>query len=271
MNLETKLSKKQIDAAKRFAQRLEQRQLSYAALVALHEKLPGYESKVCLLKSAAVNAIYGTNIRAIVLVALYVEKVLCQHGQDLSQVGARLVIDMADVHNEDGSHFRNCTSFASKFCHFFVAAERFPMYDEAAREALKLHFGKRVQTDNYETFCSCVTQLRIGIDCDTRALDDYLWLTGMYVRYSKQRKEGKKPIVNAELRALFDKHEKEQFADLDAMLPAGIKGVVPELCPFFFILLIFSMQPFQQSLLEGRASHTLPAPPTPLHRHSHVG
>jgi hypothetical protein len=31
------------------------------------------------------------------------------------------------------------------------------------------------------------------------------------------------------------------------------------------------MQPFQQSLLDARASHTPPAPPTPLHRQNQMG
>jgi hypothetical protein len=69
MNLETKLSETQIDAANGFRQHLKKRELSYAALVALHEKLPGIEPEICLLKSEAVNAMYGTNVLAILSMA----------------------------------------------------------------------------------------------------------------------------------------------------------------------------------------------------------
>jgi hypothetical protein len=67
MNLELSLFQKQIDAAARLHKRLPQWQLPDAALIALHENLPGFESAVCLLKSAAVIAIYGTNVLAIAL------------------------------------------------------------------------------------------------------------------------------------------------------------------------------------------------------------
>jgi hypothetical protein len=219
MKLVVPLCQKQIGAAGRLRQQLRQWQLSDAALVALHEKLPGFEPEACLLKSVAVNAIYGTNVLAIVRVAKHVKDVLSRH--DLSQAGAELVIELANAPEGKGQRSRKRTSFASKFCHFFIDAKRFPIYDDAACQALKLHLGKRIKAHDYEAFCSCITQLKnlVGNGCDTRMLDHYLWLTGMYMRWLKGRKK-ENPKVNAELLELFNKPTKAQAAELDALLPA---------------------------------------------------
>ena len=69
MKLAVPLYKRQIDAAGKLRQNLQQWQKSDAALVALHKKFPGFTPEACLLKSVAVNAIYGTNVLAIVRVA----------------------------------------------------------------------------------------------------------------------------------------------------------------------------------------------------------
>jgi hypothetical protein len=42
----------------------------------------------------------------------------------------------------------------------------------------------------------------VGKGCDTRSIDDYLWLTGMYMRWKKNEKK-KNPKVNSELINLF--------------------------------------------------------------------
>ena len=131
MKLDEPLDQKQIDAADRLRQNhLRQWQLSDAALLRMREKLPDFEPETCLLKSVAVNAIYGTNVLAIVRVANYVANVFGRH--DHSQAGAELVREIANVPTGKGQPSRIHTSFASKFCHFFVDSERFPIYDNAA-------------------------------------------------------------------------------------------------------------------------------------------
>ncbi len=218
MKLVMPIYQTQIDAAGRLRENLKQWQLSDAALIALHEKFPGFDPEVCLLKSVAVNAIYGTNVLAIVRMARHVEEVLGQH--DVAQVGLELVTEIADGLEGEGRQSRKHTSFASKFCHFFVDAERFPIYDNAACQALTLHLGKRIKPHDYEAFCSCITQLKnlVGNVCDTRMLDRYLWLIGMYMRWLKER-EKKNPMVNKELLELFKTPTKAQAVELDALLP----------------------------------------------------
>ena len=219
MNLETPLYQKQIEAADKLWQHLKGWQLSDTALTALHERLPGFESHVCLLKCVAINAIYGTNVLAIKRMREHVEEVLGKY--DLSKVGSELVDEIAGAPEEKGKKNRRRTSFASKFCHFFVSPERFPIYDDAACNALKLHFGKRIQAHDYNSFCSCVAKLKdfVGNCCNTRTLDHYLWLTGMYLRWLKEQNK-EKPIINAELLALFKNPNNVQKAELDALLPS---------------------------------------------------
>jgi len=219
MKLAVPLHKRQINAATRLHKQLRQWQLSDAALIALHKKYPGFTPEACLLKSVAINAIYGTNVLAIIRTANHVARVLGR--KKISNAGNELVVEIANSPDEKGRRFRRRTSFASKFCHFFVDARRFPIYDDAARQVLKLHLGKSIKPHDYETFCSSIHQLKnlVGNGCDTRMLDRYLWLTGMYMRWMKNKKK-KNPMVNAELLKLFKKPTKAQIADLDAMFPA---------------------------------------------------
>jgi hypothetical protein len=156
-------------------------------------------------------------------IANHVKDVLSRH--NLAQAGAELVIKIANAPSEEGRPPRRRTSFASKFCHFFVDAKRFPIYDDAARQVLKLHLRKSVKPHDYKTFCSSINQLKNAVSgCDTRMLDRYLWQTGMYMRWLKNKKK-KNPMVNAELLKLFKKPSKVQAAKLDAMLPATLRRV----------------------------------------------
>ena len=56
-----------------------------------------------------------------------------------------------------------------------------------------------------------------GLNCTTRELDRYLWLTGMYMRWLKNRSK-KRELVNVELRELFNNPNPETMAELDALL-----------------------------------------------------
>lgn len=214
--LATPLNPQQIEGAVRIRQQLPQWQQSDAALLALRDNLPGFEPEVCLLKAVAVNSIYGTNVLAIVRVAKHVLEVLGH--QDRTSI--ELVVEIANPPAQTGRPHRKHTSFASKFCHFFVDAERFPIYDDAACQALKLHFGKAIKAHDYPAFCSRIDQLKalLGKDYSSRMIDHYLWLTGMYMRWLKERKMTN-PKVNEELRELFESPTKEQSAELDALLP----------------------------------------------------
>jgi hypothetical protein len=145
-------------------------------------------------------------------------------GLDLESAASELVDSIAALPAADNEKPRKRTSFAAKFCHFFVDAERFPIYDDAARKAIKLHLGNTYinnKTYPYEGFCKNFSRLKAeaGLNCTTRELDRYLWLTGMYMRWLKNRSK-KRQLVNVELRELFNNPNPETTAELDALLPS---------------------------------------------------
>lgn len=216
------LSSSQVEAACRIHDRLKQWQLSEQALLQLRERMPGFDATACLLKSVAVNAIYGTRVFAIVRMAQWVEKIMAKPDEAVPN----LVETMANLPKKHGEKKeRSFTSFAAKFCHFFVDEERFPIYDEAARNTLKRHLGKDYvdkKEQLYVAFCGNFSELfnRSGLTCRSRELDHYLWLTGMYQRWLKNR-DKPSPLVNEELLKLF-KAPGGSAADLDALLPSSV-------------------------------------------------
>jgi hypothetical protein len=213
----------QIDAACRLHQRLGQWWLSDAALKRLREALPEFDRESCLVKSVAINALYGTQVLAIVRMAEHAEAVLRK--TDTRTATIELVERLASLPADSNKRHRRFTSFAAKFCHFFLDEERFPIYDEAAREAMRLHLGsKGCVSDSahpYSSFCENLARLRreASLHGTGRELDRYLWITGMYMKWLKLR-EKKNPPMNAELRSIFNHPAREAAAELDALLPA---------------------------------------------------
>ena len=70
------LRKFQIEAADRLHDRLEQWKLSDAALDALNVRFPELSDSAMLLKVVAINALYSTNVFALIELASHVRRVL---------------------------------------------------------------------------------------------------------------------------------------------------------------------------------------------------
>jgi hypothetical protein len=227
MSLTVPLSQEQVKAASRLHQRLEQWHQADAALLRLNNRLPGFDADACLLKTITINALYGTHVLAVGVMAKHVERVMTH--VNLNAAGCELVDLIADYkHPQDTS---KKTSFAAKFCHFFVDKDKFPIYDEAARVTLNLHIrSKRKKGQGtsslYATFCERFNRLHdeAALNCSCRELDRYLWITGMYEKWQKGRNKPKFSM-NVELRRVFEQPTIEEKADLDAMLPAILKRV----------------------------------------------
>ncbi len=215
--LQEPLSQAQVAAACRFHDKLPEWCRSEAAIAKLRKAIPGFSGEDCLLKVAAVNAIYGTNVLAIVRMAEHVTKMMAS-----AIIRERPLVDeIAALPTKQGKNPDYRTSFASKFCHFFLDAEKFPIYDEAAREAFELHLGTNDAPEKafrYQAFCERFDRLRseAKLNCTTRELDRYLWLTGMYMKWQKEKEEDR-PKVNAELLRVF--RDSASDADLRAFLP----------------------------------------------------
>ncbi len=223
IELAVPLTLKQIQVAGELHGMLEQWRLSDNALRRLHRALPGFDEEACLLKSIAVNQLYGTQVLAIVPMAKNAQRVLSQPGA--TEKGAVLVDQIAAL-TLDGKT-RQCTSFAAKFCHFFVDENNFQIYDDAAKKAIKLHLGNQYSDDDskpYATFCDNFGRLRaaIGFRDSPRAMDRYLWLVGMYMKWKKERLRPN-PQINVELRGLFEHPSNEQKVLLRKLLPNCIR------------------------------------------------
>lgn len=177
-------------------------QRSEEALDVLEEKLPGYSDLVMLLKVVAVNGLYGTHLLAVSRMADHIKEVLAKNGQLLTEPD--LVEEIALLPGDNGkAPTRRYHSFASKFAHFFIDSERFPIMDSYAVEMVRYHLGagndKRDPERPYKAFVENLSQLKslARLDVGNRELDRYLWITGGYRTFRKR-----KP-VNVELEQLF--------------------------------------------------------------------
>jgi len=204
MDLAVPLPIEKIDAANRLHERLEQWRLADEALRLLADRCPGFAPDACLLKVVAVNALYGTNVYATTRMAKHVASVLAL--ADLGIARAELVERLADLPRTEGQkRKRHHYSFASKFAHFFIEEERFPIMDSYALKTLKRHLGRRGYADDrahpYAGFVSSFQELkrRSGVNCSNRHLDRYLWLAGEYAVWKKTPAAP----INAELSAMF--------------------------------------------------------------------
>lgn len=219
------LTQAHVNTACQFHESLKQWKLSDAALIRLREAVPGFDAEACLLKSIAVNSLYGTQVLAIVRMADHIKKTMAQTLPAL--VGPELVKAIAALPVSEGETPRRSVSFAAKFCHFFVDEERFPIYDEAARNAIKLHLGPSAVaaegSNPYQAYCQNLELLRseAGLNGPGRHLDRYLWIVGMYIKWLTVRRKAKQPM-NVELRTLFETPSREVAIALDALLPSTL-------------------------------------------------
>jgi len=225
MALREPLTQEQIAAACRFHQLLPQWHLSDAAFLLLHRSVPGFDEDACLLKAVTINALYGTQVYAIKRMAPHICSVMAQTQRETA--GPELVEAISRLAAKEGEQERSRTSFAAKFCHFFVDPERFPIYDDAARKVLKLHLGRGYLSDKakpYTVFCANLKRLRseAGVTCTLRELDRYLWITGMYMKWLRERYKPK-PQVNVELREVIESPSEAARAELFALLPHRLR------------------------------------------------
>ncbi len=207
-----------VEAANRLHEHLDQWRLADQALRLLAIRCPGFEPDACLLKVVAVNGLYGTNLYATMRMAKHVAALLV--GVDLAAEGPDLVERFADLPATEGQmRKRRHFSFASKFAHFFLDEERFPIMDSYALTSLKRHLGQRNYSDDtahpYAAFVHNFQELkrRSGFTGRNRQLDRYLWLAGEYAAWKKNTAVA----INAEAAALFAQPFGEVAALLDVL------------------------------------------------------
>ena len=207
------LTAEQVDAAVRLHGRVAQWQVEDAALNALRERFPDFDAASTLLKVAAVNALFATNVYAVIRMAAHARQTI--GGVDLEHAGPELVEAVAALPPAIGTNnTRRHTSFASKFAHFFVDGERFPIYDKYAAAIVRLHLGRAAVGDPVHPYAAFVTNFQrlrnlSGWTGSGRSLDRYLWLAGIYRAWRRDPSK-----VNVEAARLFTDPPAGAVADL---------------------------------------------------------
>src|SRR6266478_4868748 len=136
IGLAVPLSTSQIEAANELHKQLSGWQTTDGALHALHIRFPGFDDEAALLKVAAVNQLYGTNVFAVGRMAEHIRVDVMSKEGKIADVD--FVEELATLPEMKYKHI----SFASKFAHFFVNAQRFPIYDSVAISMIEFHLGK---------------------------------------------------------------------------------------------------------------------------------
>ncbi len=214
MSLAVPLSIAQIEAANRLHGKLLQWQVTDRALHTLQENLPGFDIEATLLKVVAVNQLYGTNVFAVVRMAQHVTEVM-QNARGMKDVD--LVEELASLTG------RKHRSFASKFAHFFIDMERFPIYDSFAAKMVAYHLGSQSQVRDskhpYRAFVENIHRLKrfAGLSCTTKELDHYLWLAGLCQEWCRNPASQ----INAEVAEMFKTPSSEIAAELAILSPGN--------------------------------------------------
>ncbi len=215
------ITQAQIDAANRLHARCPQWSSTDRAFEQLGERFPGWGRESCILKSAAINDLYSTNVFAIWRMAEHLMHVMADPPADEDDLAEAI----ASLPNAEGDAVaQRHWSFTSKILHFFVDGDRYPIYDSFCRIMVSYHLGPGGRVPDagnpYRAFMANLERVRelSTIEASLRDLDRYMWLVGQYRDWLKK---GDEAITNGELRGLFESEEAEAQADLRLLLPSA--------------------------------------------------
>jgi len=203
ISLKVPLTAEQLDAATRLHVRLVSWKATDAALDLLAKRIPEFDFGACLIKASAVNQLYGTNVYALNRVCAHVSDVMKSPDAD------DLVERIATF--REGEKTKHYVSFASKFAHFFIDKDAYPVFDSYALQGLRHHLaGVRFPTDGSPPYADYVAGLAslktlASLSCSGRELDRYLWLSGLYRAWSNNPKAP----INLEARSVFDRKSED--------------------------------------------------------------
>ncbi|MCK4323991.1 MAG: hypothetical protein KAW89_05625 [Armatimonadetes bacterium] len=198
----TPILQSQIDAANYLFKRIKTWVACERAFERLRDEMPGFDLPTSLLKAAAINDLYWAGVFGIWRMARHISEVACTLPKNPVEAVRKIARLPADGEEKGRTH----RSFASKFCHFFIDSERFPIYDLYCRNMVAHHLGRdQLQRDpknRYRAFKANVDRLRelSRLSVSYRELDRYLWLAGQYHEWLDK---GDKGQINSEVRELF--------------------------------------------------------------------
>lgn len=207
----------QIEAANRLFNRLEHWRTSLRAAYTLSAKIPGYSEEAVILKIVATKSLFGGGMHTLHEMARHVERVLASADPAISP--PELVERLSELPTPKGQPRRRHHSFASKFAHYFIDPDRFPIFDQYTARMVAYHLGPRNrvvdEAHRYREFVANFRRLRglSGFKGRKRELDRYLWVAGqMHEWKAKPRSR-----INPELRALFDNPTADVASDIEVM------------------------------------------------------
>jgi len=214
------LSPEQIVAANRVHAKLVQHIEGLRAMNALAARFPEFDASSVLLKILTINALHGPNVMNRQRVSDHIQKVLASG--DAQQYGPELVEKLAAVPpGPRESSERRQYSFASKFAHFFLDPDRFPLMDNTTARMVRYHLGPRSYIPDpggrrYVEFASNFLRLRgqAGYKGRKRELSRYLWIAGQYQTWLKSPKAR----ITSELKSLFESPPAELAEDIQSLL-----------------------------------------------------
>lgn len=201
MTLSVPLVETQVIAAGKLHDELEQWKAADRALDYLGKAMPSNtQLDQVLLKAAALNQLYATRVFALHAMASHIVEVF---SSEAMRDECSLVERIAYLEASGKEH----ESFASKYCHFFVDNDRFPLFDQYAPVVVRMHLGRgnyRCKTSDrtYRNFYEDLQTLRrsISFDPTVRELDHYLWLRGQWETLSGK---GERAPIGVEVKGLF--------------------------------------------------------------------
>lgn len=218
------LSSEQIEAANRIHNRLPQWLASLRSASALGQGMPGFGQEAVILKIIATRSLFGGGVHALMPLARHVERVLATN--DPALAGPELVEKLAAMPASGGQRRRKLHGFASKFAHFFIDPDRFPVMDAWSAKMVEYHLGPRNrvidESSRYREFVANFRRLRglSGFKGRKRELDRYLWVSGQYQVWLKKPRTR----INPELKDMFESPTPEAASDLQKMVTSPDTG-----------------------------------------------
>ncbi len=211
------LASRQIEAANRLFNRMEHWQASLAAAYELSNKMPGFSEQAAILKIITTKSLFGGGMHTVLAMANHVERVL--GSADPATSPPDLVERLSEPPSPKGQPRKRHHSFASKFAHYFIDPDRYPIYDQYTTRMVAFHLGPRNRVvdeeHRYREHVANFRRLRglSGYKGRKRELDRYLWVSGQFRQWqSKPRTR-----INVELRDLFESSQSEIASDIEVM------------------------------------------------------
>lgn len=213
------LERAHIESADRLWNRLDDVRRAERALASLQGVLSSFDRESTLLKVLALHPIDTSKTLVGLPLAREISEFL--RGVDAKCAGVELVDALAAVADRHGKSSYDGLGFASRFAHYFVDSERFPVLDAWSERALAALLGGDLlgapDDGRYARFAQSFAHVAFPLALDRRRrLGRWLWLAGQYTAWSANRRTA----INRSVRELFETGPEE----LATLLPVELGG-----------------------------------------------